>query len=60
MRNYRIVEGKIEVDDWFVAFGVIGKCTEVDKTYDQNEPNYNSKETKWTCGKHCKKIEFID
>tara|TARA_R110000796_G_C14370742_1_gene413979 strand:+ start:142 stop:324 length:183 start_codon:yes stop_codon:yes gene_type:complete len=60
MGKYKKVESEIEVGDYFAAFGVIGKCTEVDKKHNPDEPNYNSKETKWTVGKHCDKIEFID
>ena len=59
MLNYKLVEGDIEVGDYFVAFGVIGKCTEVDKKYLECI-GYNSIETKWTSGEHCDKIEFID
>ena len=59
-RKYMIVDGAIGVDDWFIAFGVLGKCTEVDKKYCPDKPNYNSKETKWTCGEDCHKVEFID
>ena len=59
MKKYKTVDGNIEVGDYFVAFGVIGKCTEVDDKYPESV-GINSKETKWTSGGHCDKIEFIN
>lgn len=54
MTNYKIVKDEITIDDYFIAFGVIGKCTEVDRY------SVNSKETKWTGRRDCQKIIFID
>jgi len=55
--KYEILEGEIKLGDHFIAFGVIGKCTEVDNS-NIDESNYNSKETKWTSGTDCKKIKY--
>jgi len=59
MKKYKTVDGDIKVGDYFIAFGVIGRCTEVDNKYSESV-GYNSKETKWTSAEHCNKIEFIN
>ena len=55
--NYTITGGEINVGDYFVAYGIVGKCTEVDD-YDPHNINYDSEETKWTCGTACEKVEL--